>query len=102
MDSLKPIEIPMGNTWISMVIACKLHRTKSSWIEFHLFFRLNCAGVVTQSTMVLIVGILIFLLSFLGCCGAIKENKCMILTVSEHERPKMIEIDNISNDSSSI
>lgn len=29
----------------------------------------------------IILGVFIFLVSFLGCCGAIKSNKCMLMTV---------------------
>ncbi|ENN81649.1 hypothetical protein D910_02349 [Dendroctonus ponderosae] len=28
------------------------------------------------------VGVIIFLISFFGCCGAVKENHCMIITFS--------------------
>ena len=31
---------------------------------------------------VLVAGALIFLIAFLGCCGACKENSCMLSTVS--------------------
>lgn len=29
----------------------------------------------------IIVGVIIFLVAFFGCCGAVKENNCMIMTV---------------------
>lgn len=32
--------------------------------------------------VVLALGSLLFLLGFLGCCGAIRENKCLLLLVS--------------------
>jgi hypothetical protein len=28
------------------------------------------------------VGIIVFVVAFFGCCGAVKENHCMIMTVS--------------------
>lgn len=28
------------------------------------------------------VGVVIFVVAFFGCCGAVKENYCMIVTVS--------------------
>ena len=32
--------------------------------------------------IMIIVGIVVFITSFFGCCGAVKENHCMIVTVS--------------------
>lgn len=29
----------------------------------------------------IIVGVVIFLVAFFGCCGAVRENSCMMLTV---------------------
>lgn len=40
--------------------------------------------------MLLTIGILVFLLSFLGGCGVMKENKCMVLTVSGRNQLKTI------------
>jgi len=37
-------------------------------------------GVFTLPICVLIAGLLILLLGFLGCCGALKENSCMLKT----------------------
>lgn len=31
--------------------------------------------------LMIIVGVIVFLVSFFGCCGAVKENHCMIITV---------------------
>lgn len=31
--------------------------------------------------LLIIVGLVIFVIAFFGCCGAIKENYCMVLTV---------------------
>ncbi|XP_076368642.1 CD63 antigen-like [Tachypleus tridentatus] len=30
--------------------------------------------------LLIVVGVIIFILSFMGCCGAIKENYCMVMT----------------------
>ncbi|XP_076374234.1 CD63 antigen-like isoform X1 [Tachypleus tridentatus] len=30
--------------------------------------------------LLIVVGVIIFVLSFMGCCGAIKENYCMVMT----------------------
>ncbi|XP_012264113.1 CD63 antigen-like [Athalia rosae] len=32
--------------------------------------------------LMIVVGIIVFLVSFFGCCGAVKENHCMIITFS--------------------
>lgn len=32
--------------------------------------------------VLIIVGIIVFVVAFFGCCGAVKENHCMIVTVS--------------------
>lgn len=45
------------------------------------FFRYKTKGVATGSIILLTIGILVFLLSFLGGCGVMTENKCMVLTV---------------------
>lgn len=33
-------------------------------------------------TLLIVIGTMIFFISFLGCCGAVKENYCMIISVS--------------------
>lgn len=38
------------------------------------------SGTFTLPTIVLIAGLCILLLGFLGCCGALKENSCMLQT----------------------
>ncbi|KYQ60666.1 CD63 antigen, partial [Trachymyrmex zeteki] len=32
--------------------------------------------------LMIVVGVIVFLVSFFGCCGAVKENHCMIITFS--------------------
>jgi len=34
--------------------------------------------------LLIAVGAIVLIVSFFGCCGAVKENHCMILTVSIH------------------
>lgn len=36
----------------------------------------------TAPILMMIIGTLIFVISFLGCCGALKESSCLILTFS--------------------
>jgi CD63 antigen len=33
--------------------------------------------------LLVVVGITVFVVAFFGCCGAVKENHCMIMTVSK-------------------
>lgn len=35
----------------------------------------------TGPVLMIVVGVIVFIVSFFGCCGAVKENHCMILTV---------------------
>lgn len=37
---------------------------------------------VTAPNILIAIGCIIFVLAFLGCCGAVKENHCMVMTVS--------------------
>lgn len=46
--------------------------------------------------LVLILGSVIFTISFFGCCGAIKESQCMVSTVSFLSLVKFTSIPNIS------
>lgn len=32
--------------------------------------------------MLIVVGALVFIIAFVGCCGAVKESSCMVLSVS--------------------
>lgn len=38
--------------------------------------------LITGAYILLAMGALLFLLGFLGCCGAVRENKCLLLFVS--------------------
>lgn len=44
-----------------------------------------CAQITDESfpgiDLLIAVGVIIMVLGFLGCCGAIKENRCMLLLV---------------------
>ncbi|TOF85745.1 hypothetical protein CGJ15_25665, partial [Vibrio parahaemolyticus] len=37
-------------------------------------------GMFTVPVIVLIIGLIIVIIGFLGCCGALKENSCMLKT----------------------
>lgn len=36
----------------------------------------------SPATLLIVVGGFIFVIAFLGCCGALKESTCMVLVVS--------------------
>ncbi|XP_042859216.1 tetraspanin-3-like [Penaeus japonicus] len=46
----------------------------------HEYSALLASGIFTLPICILIVGICILLLGFFGCCGALKENSCMLNT----------------------
>jgi len=39
------------------------------------------AGVFHEAIFIIVIGGIIFIVAFLGCCGAIKEIRCMLITV---------------------
>lgn len=43
--------------------------------------------LITGAYILLAMGGLLFLLGFLGCCGAVRENKCLLLFVSSPPSP---------------
>lgn len=43
--------------------------------------------LLTGAYTLLAMGGLLFLLGFLGCCGAVRENKCLLLFVSASASP---------------
>jgi hypothetical protein len=38
--------------------------------------------IFSAPLILVVVGVIIFVIAFFGCCGAMKENNCMVLTVS--------------------
>ncbi|XP_026329546.1 CD63 antigen-like [Hyposmocoma kahamanoa] len=49
----------------------------------HPYIDLTDEAFYTSAPMVLIIiGIIVFIVAFFGCCGAVKENHCMIVTFS--------------------
>lgn len=39
---------------------------------------------IYASDLLIVIGAVIFIVAFFGCCGAVKENACMTLTVSDN------------------
>lgn len=39
-------------------------------------------NVTLSSTTLIVIGAIIFIIAFFGCCGAIRESHCMTITVS--------------------
>lgn len=37
-------------------------------------------SIMATPIVIIIVGVIIFIIAFFGCCGAYKENRCMVLT----------------------
>ncbi|XP_003695409.1 CD9 antigen-like [Apis florea] len=36
----------------------------------------------SPATLLIVVGIFVFIIAFLGCCGALRESTCMVLVVN--------------------
>ena len=39
-------------------------------------------NISMSATVLIVIGAIIFIIAFFGCCGAIRESHCMIITVS--------------------
>ncbi|KAM9344187.1 CD63 antigen [Pholidichthys leucotaenia] len=50
------------------------------WKNLHTTFHVEDASASPVPIVIIVVGVVIFLISFFGCCGAWKENTCMITT----------------------
>jgi len=55
--------------------------TKAGWNEKYFAF-IKISEFSTPPNLLIAVGVLIFVIAFLGCCGAVKENHCMMMTYS--------------------
>ncbi|XP_049807583.1 23 kDa integral membrane protein-like isoform X1 [Schistocerca serialis cubense] len=51
----------------------------SNFSSYDTFFG---GSVIAGPVLLLIVGIIVFIVAFFGCCGALKENHCMVVTFS--------------------
>lgn len=45
--------------------------------------------------LLIILGVIVFVVAFFGCCGAVKENLCMIMTVSWLAFVYLLYLDNV-------
>ena len=48
-------------------------------------------GPLHEAIFVIIIGGIIFIVAFFGCCGAIKENRCMLITVCVHTSCSLLD-----------
>lgn len=46
------------------------------------YFSYADSSFANVAVFLIIVGVIVFVIGFLGCCGAIKENYCMVTTFS--------------------
>ena len=49
---------------------------------YHEYNRFLDDKYIYASDLLIVIGVIIFIISFFGCCGALKENACMTLTVT--------------------
>ncbi|XP_063922102.1 CD63 antigen-like [Zophobas morio] len=49
---------------------------------YHEYNRFLDDKYIYASDLLIVIGVIIFIISFFGCCGALKENACMTLTFS--------------------
>ena len=50
--------------------------------ELSTYFDFFGGSVSAAAILLIVVGVVIFVIGFFGCCGAYKENYCMTMTVS--------------------
>ncbi|XP_031627365.1 uncharacterized protein LOC116343455 [Contarinia nasturtii] len=62
---------------IGMVVTGFIVRTK--FIDYHDFIEYD---LTPYPILLIVVGFVVFLIAFFGCCGAIKENTCMLFLYS--------------------
>lgn len=92
--------LPPSRTWEQLGGACLLGIGIWVMVDPTGFREIVAANplLITGAYILLAMGGLLFLLGFLGCCGAVRENKCLLLFVSmppppppmgavEHEAP---------------
>ena len=45
------------------------------------FIHLSGSSLTTGPVFLIIIGVIVAIVGFLGCCGAFRENYCMVTTV---------------------
>lgn len=48
------------------------------------------SSYVSAPIVLIIVGVIVFIVAFFGCCGASRENHCMIITVRSYPTSSLI------------
>lgn len=78
------LPLPPGWTWEQLGGACLLGIGIWVMVDPTGFREIVAANplLITGAYILLAMGGLLFLLGFLGCCGAVRENKCLLLFVS--------------------
>lgn len=54
-------------------------------VALHKTFMINDASASGAPIVLIGVGVVIFFIAFFGCCGAWKENYCMVTMVTEQQ-----------------
>ena len=50
------------------------------------FVKVSSNSLTTGPVFLIIIGVIVAIVGFLGCCGAYKENYCMVTTVSAMQK----------------
>jgi Tetraspanin family len=61
-----------------IIVGCLIETQYSDYLAFF-DGKVNAAAVV-----IITVGSILFIVGFFGCCGAYKENRCMLAAVSNY------------------
>ena len=51
-------------------------------LQYGDFIQLSDSSLTTGPVFLIVIGVIVTIVGFLGCCGAVKENYCMVSTVS--------------------
>ena len=70
---------------LGLIIAGAIVQTK-----FDTYFEFVGSSFSAAAILLIVVGSIIFIIGFFGCCGAYKENYCMTMTVSVDGKTKKI------------
>merc|ERR1712002_671918 len=74
----------MGSTWVNFIFwLCGLALIVVGILvqmSLHNTFMIRDAAASGAPIVLIVVGVVIFFIAFFGCCGAFKENYCMVTT----------------------